>query len=130
MTVRVTGMLSGEPVTPVEVIVTVPLYVPAASPERSTLTDTVDGAAPLSGFAESQVALSDAAQGSVPPPAFVTDTAWDAGLASPVWPVNARLPGVTDNTGAAPGGLVTMRVTGMITGEPAAPVEVIVSVPS
>ena len=103
MTVRVTGMLIGEPVAPVEVIVTVPLYVPAPNPEMSTLTDTVDGATPLAGVAESQVALPDAAQESVPPPAFVTDIVWEAGLAPPAWPVNARLPGVTDKTEAVPG---------------------------
>jgi hypothetical protein len=65
----------------------------------STLTDTVDGAAPLVGVTESQVALPDAAQRSVPPPAFVTEIVWEAGLASPAWPVNARLPGVTNKTG-------------------------------
>jgi len=100
VTVSDTGMLTGEPVTPVEVIVTVPLYVPAPNPEVSTLTDTVDGASPLAGIAESQVALSDAAQESVPPPAFVTDIDREAGLTPPAWPVNARLPGVTDNAGA------------------------------
>ena len=129
VTVRVTGMLIGEPVAPAEVIVTDPLYVPAASPEMSTLTVTVDGAAPLAGVAECQVALPDAAQESVPPPAFVTDIVWEAGLAPPAWPVNARLPGVTDNTGEAPGGLVTVRVTGMFIGEPVAPAEVIVTDP-
>jgi len=103
VTVRVTGVLIGEPVAPVEVIVTVPLYAPAPNPEMSTLTDTVDGATPLAGVAESQGALPDAVQENVPPPASVTDIVWEAGLASPAWPVNARLPGVTDNTGAAPG---------------------------
>jgi len=93
-------MLTGEPVTPVEVIVTVPLYVPAPNPEVSTLTDTVDGASPLAGIAESQVALSDAAQESVPPPAFVTDIDWEAGLAPPACPVNERFSGVADNTEA------------------------------
>jgi hypothetical protein len=66
-------MLTGEPVAPAEVIVTVPLYVPAPNPEVSTLTDTVAGAEPLPGVAESQGALLDAAQESVPPPASVTD---------------------------------------------------------
>ena len=103
MTVRVTGMLIGEPVAPVEVIVTVPLYVPALNPEVSTLTDTVAGAEPLPGVAESQGALLDAAQESVPPPAFVTDIVWEAGLAPPTCPLNARLPGVSDNTGPGTG---------------------------
>ena len=107
MTVSVTGMLIGEPVAPVEVIVTVPLYVPAANPEMSTPTDSVDGATPLAGVAESQGALSDAVQESVPPPVFVTDIVWEAGLASPAWPVNARLPGVTDNTRSGSGGTST-----------------------
>jgi len=123
-------MLTGEPAAPVDVIVTVPLYVPAPNPERSTLTDTVDGAAPLAGVAESQGALSDAVHESVPPPAYATDIVWEAGLASPACPVNARLPGVTDNTGAAPGGgAVTVSVTVMLTDEPVAPAEVIVTVP-
>jgi len=69
----------------------------------STLTDTVDGAAPLVGVTESHVVLPDAVQRSVPPPAFVTEIVREAGLASPDWPVNARLPGVTDNTGVETG---------------------------
>jgi hypothetical protein len=48
-----------------------------------TLTDTVDGVVLLAGVTESQVALLDAVQRSVPPPAFVTDIDWEAGLAPP-----------------------------------------------
>lgn len=58
---------------------------------------------PPAGVTESQGASLDAAQRSVPPPAFVTDIDWSAGLAPPAGPVNARLPGVTDNTEAVPG---------------------------
>jgi hypothetical protein len=47
--------------------------------------------------------LPDADQESVPPPAFVTDIAWEAGLAPPAWPVNKRFLGATDNAGAGPG---------------------------
>ena len=58
---------------------------------------------PAAGVTESQVASLDAAQRSDTPPAFVTDIDWEAGLAPPAWPVNERLPGVTDNTEAVPG---------------------------
>jgi hypothetical protein len=63
----------------------------------------VDGATPDAGVAESHSASPDATQESVPPPAFATDTAWEAGLAPPGCPVNARAVGVTDNAEAGPG---------------------------
>jgi len=101
-TVRVTGMLFAEPEAPVEAIVTVPLYVPPTKPERSTLTDTVNGAMPTAGVTESQVASLDAAQRGDTPPGFVTDIDWEGGFAPPAWPVNERLPVVTDNVDAVP----------------------------
>jgi len=58
---------------------------------------------PAAGVTKSQGALSDAAQRSDAPPAFVTDSDWEAGLAPPAWPLNERLPGVTDNTEDVPG---------------------------
>ena len=87
MTVSVTGMIPGEPVAPADVTVTAPSYFPAVSPAMSTLTVSMDGALPPAGVAESQVALSDAVQESVPPPAFVNDIGCEAGLAPPAWPV-------------------------------------------
>jgi hypothetical protein len=95
-------MLFAEPEAPVEAIVTVPLNVPPTNPERLTLTDTVNGAMPTAGVTKSQVASLDAAQRGDTPPASVTNIDWEAGLAPPAWPVNERLPGVTDNTEAVP----------------------------
>ena len=82
-TVKVTGMLLGDPPAPDAVTVTAPLYVPAARPAMLTPTVTVDGAVPLPGDAVSQEALVPAVHVSAPPPAFVTDNDWLAGLPPP-----------------------------------------------
>ena len=60
-----------------------------------------------------------------PPLVFVTEIAWAAGLAPPRLAVKPRLPGLTDSEG----GSVTVRVTGMVWGEPVAPGAVMVTAP-
>jgi len=57
MTFRVTGIVSGLPAAPVEVIVTLPVYCPAASEPAFTDTWTFDGVVPFAGVAVSQLPL-------------------------------------------------------------------------
>ncbi len=55
VTTRLTLTVCGLAVAPAEVIVTVPLKVPAAKPVGLTATLTVPGVVPLAGVAESHV---------------------------------------------------------------------------
>ena len=50
----------GEPLAPAAVIVTSPVYVPAARPAVATDTVTFAGAVPLAGATDSHAASSDA----------------------------------------------------------------------
>jgi hypothetical protein len=59
VTVNVTATVLGEPDAPEAAILTVPVYVPADSPEGLTDTATVPGVLPLAGFAVSHVAEVD-----------------------------------------------------------------------
>src|SRR3990170_6314764 len=56
VTVKITGMLRGEPSAPGASIVTTPLYVPWLSAEAFTLTAIVPGTVPLAGVTASQLA--------------------------------------------------------------------------
>ena len=56
---------------------------------------------------------------------FDTFTVWAAGLAAPAVPVNDRVVGATVRTGVAG---FTVSVTGIVLGEPLAPVAVTVTV--
>jgi hypothetical protein len=67
--------------------------------------------------------LSAAVQLSVPPPEFETFTVWAAGLDAPAVPANDRLVGDTASTGVAG---FTVSVTGIVLGDPEAPVAVTV----
>src|ERR687888_506106 len=126
VTVSVTAIVFGEPVAPavVAVTVTVAVYVPAASPVTDGLTESVAGAVALAGVTVSHDASSDAVTSNVPPPVFVTDTVCAAGFAPPCTAVKARLVGETDSAGGVGGS--TVSVTGMVFGEPVAPVAVTV----
>src|SRR3954463_5591706 len=68
LTVRVTGIVFGEPVAPVAVTVTSVVYVPAARPVIEGVAVIVPAFVPLAGDTLSQVALSDAVQSKVSPP--------------------------------------------------------------
>ena len=79
--------------------VTSVVYVPAARPVIDGVTVIVPALVPLVGDRLSQLALSDAVQFSVPPPALLTDSVLAAGLAPPAVALNDRLAGVTDSAG-------------------------------
>src|SRR5256885_1055655 len=83
------------------------------------VTVSVAGAVALAGVTASHAASSDSVTSSVPPPLLVTATVLAAGLGAPAVAVKARLEGVTDSAGGVGGS--TVRVTGMVFGEPVAP---------
>jgi hypothetical protein len=64
----------------------------------------------------SHALVSDAVQVIVPPPVLATVSVLAAGSAPPAVALNARLAGVTDNTG---GGGSTVSVTATVFDEPA-----------
>jgi hypothetical protein len=55
LTTKLTLSVFGLPVAPGDVMVTVPLYVPAANPAGFTATPTVADVLPLAGVADSHV---------------------------------------------------------------------------
>ena len=55
LTTRVTWIVCGLPVAPVEAMLTVPVYDPAVKPLGFTETFTVPGVVPLVGVADNQV---------------------------------------------------------------------------
>src|SRR5690348_16577831 len=67
----------------------------------SAETDAVAAPVPLAGESESQLALSDALQESVPVPPFEMPSDCDGGLVPPTDPAKLRLVGLTTSTGAA-----------------------------
>ena len=119
LTVSVTVIVFGEPVAPVAVTVISVVYVPAASPVIDGVTVIVPAFVPLVGDTLSHVALSDAVQSIVSPPVLLTASVLAAGSEPPAVAVKARLAGVTDSAGGVGGS--TVRVTGMVFGEPVAP---------
>src|ERR1700754_3843428 len=124
LTVSVTSIVFGDPETPAAVTVTLPEYVPGASPAIAAATDKVAGALPLAGVTLSQAASSDVVKLSVPPPVLVTATVCAAGSAPPAVAVKLRPAAPPASTG---GGGATTKVTGMLFGEPVAPVAVTVT---
>jgi hypothetical protein len=81
---------------------------------------------PLVGDRESQVALSDTLQLSVPPPPLEIERVWFGGLEPPWAALNVMDAGLRTRAGA---GGATTRVTAVVWGEPvagAAPVTVMV----
>ena len=123
-TVKVTGTSLGDPVAPVAVTLTLPVYVPAARPLTSADTVRSRGAVPDAGVTDSHGASSEAVKESVPPPLLATLSVLDAGLVPPAVAEKDRLAGVTESAGAA----ATVSVTGICFGEPVVPVEVTVTV--
>src|SRR4051794_24647441 len=119
LTVSVTVIVFGEPVAPVAVTVTSVVYVPAARPLIDGVTVIVPVFVPVAGDRLSHVALSDAVQSIDPPPVLLTESVLAAGSDPPAVAVKARLEGVTDRAGGVGGS--TVRVTGMVFGEPVAP---------
>jgi hypothetical protein len=79
---------------------------------------------PLAGDTLSHVALSDAVHGMDPPPVLLTDSVLAAGLEPPAVALNDRLDGVTESAGGT--GASSVNVTGIVFGEPSAPVAVTV----
>src|SRR4051812_6497333 len=61
----------------------------------------------------------------VPPPVFATASVLAAGSAPPCVALNERLDGVTDSAGGV--GALTVNVTGIVAGEPPAPLAVTVT---
>jgi hypothetical protein len=129
LTVSVTDAVCGLFDAAASVIVIVPVYVPAASPDR--LTDTAMASVsppevPLAGEADSHVAESAMVYDSVPPPAFHTLNVWLDGSGPPWMPVNTNDAGLRPIAGAG----LTVRVTEAVCGllPAAASVAVIVAV--
>jgi hypothetical protein len=117
VTTSVTGIVPGLPPAPAEVTVTVPLYWPAARPERAdALMDTLmeDGTVPL-GVAESQEAPPEVeveVVNEIPDvPEMLTDCA--AGVLPPTVALKVK---VLDGTVKIVE--VTFNVTGMFNGLP------------
>src|SRR5256885_1454991 len=81
--VKVTGTLSGLFVAPAEVMMTLPLYVPVASPVISTETLAEEGAVPEVGEIDSQLWLEDADHTSVPAPVLLMVSVWLGGFGPP-----------------------------------------------
>jgi hypothetical protein len=122
-TVRVTLTVIGPLLAPVELICTVPLYVPAAREFARIETLTVPGVVPL-GVAASQlppvVVLTDVVNGIAAPPEAVTDRFCAPGSEPRFAMLKDSGPPVTDNVGL----LVTTKLTGIVTGLLVAPLEV------
>src|SRR6476660_5812605 len=89
----------------------------------------VVGALPLAGETPSHAASELVVKLSVPEPVLVTLDEAAAGLAPPWVAVNEIARGDTDSTGCGGGGLVTVRVTVTVAGDPCAPVAVTVRCP-
>ena len=124
VTVRVTG--TDFEVAPVPLTVTVPVNVPAASPERLTLALIVPALVPLGGLSVNQFAFSLALQFRVPPPVLETVIGWADGFVPPTVPLKERLPGFKLIAGVAVEA-VRVRVTGTVLA--ATPVPLTVTVP-
>jgi hypothetical protein len=124
-TVKVTGIVFGDPDAPAAVTVTSVVYVPAVRPLTDGVTVIVPAFVPLPGETVSQVALSATVQSIAPPPVLLTDSVFAAGLAPPWVALNVRLDGVTDSAGGAGGS--TVKVTGIVFGDPDAPAAVTVT---
>src|SRR4051794_8626803 len=99
LTVSDTGTVTGDPAAPGAVTVIDVVYVPAARLVLLGVTVIVPVPVPDVGEMLSQVALWDALQLSVPPPALLTLSVLAAGLAPPSLAVNERLAGETDSAG-------------------------------
>src|SRR4051812_12088695 len=120
-------MVFGEPVAPVEVTVTAPLYVPALRPERFEAIESVPEFVPDAGETVSQAELLDAVQFIVPAPVLETLTDWAAGLEPFAVPLKARAVEVRERI--AGGGGATVKVTATVLGEPVAPAAAMVTAP-
>src|SRR5512135_1525739 len=97
VTVTVRGLLEAAPV-----IVTPPLYVPAASPAGFTDTLSVDGVVLLAGATDSQLppfTVAAVALRLTCAPLLVTDSVWAAGAPPPTCAEKVRLAGVTVSAG-------------------------------
>jgi hypothetical protein len=125
VSVSVTG-IARVPALPL-LTVTLAVCVPGCRPLVLTATARSRGALPLVGVTVSHDASSDALKVNVPPPVFVTASVLPAGLPAPASPANDNAAGATARTGGA--GAVTVSVTGMVLGEPAAPAAVTVTAP-
>src|SRR5580700_10473702 len=82
-TVSVTARDAGLPLAPGATIWTLEVYVPAARVAGLTDTESVAGAVPDAGESATHDAPDEAAQESVPPPAFVIETFCATGAAPP-----------------------------------------------
>jgi hypothetical protein len=111
-TVSVTG--TETLAAPVALIVTVALYVPAASELVDTVAVTPPLPVPDAGESVSQAALSVTDHASVPPPVLLILTVCEAGLPPPCCAEKERFVGLTPMAGGA-GAVVTVKLTGTVT---------------
>jgi hypothetical protein len=111
------------------VIVTVPLYVPAAKLAGLTDTVTCPGVAPDAGVALSHplpvVIVTAVVKFTAVAGVAETEITWFAGVAPPLWYVNDSDVGVAETATGA----VTVSVTGTVTVPVVAPADVIVTAP-
>src|SRR3954463_12364592 len=124
-TVKVTGIVFGEPVAPVAVTVTSVVEGPGAGPVSAGVTLMVPAFVPLAGDRLSQAAPSEAVQSIEPPPVLLTASVLAAGLEPPSVAVKDGLAGDTVSVGGVAGS--TVKVTGIVLGEPPAPLAVTVT---
>ena len=117
--VRVTAIVAGDPAAPAAFTVTVPLYVPAAMPERFGWIEIEPAPVPEAGETESQPVVVEADQFKVPLPEFAMATLCAEGFAPPTVPAKERLFEATLSDGAA--AAATDRVTAIVAGDPVAP---------
>src|SRR6267143_3511303 len=114
--VRVTFSASGAAGSPRENKTIVPEYVPDASPEVLTDTETLEGVEPLAGLTLSHGALVEAVQASAPVPVADSPTVCAAGLGPPAVAekLRAEAPGASDSglTGEFPVTRTLSNVTG------------------
>ena len=124
VTVNDTGTVTV--VAPVALRAMVTLYVLGVSVPVVTVAVIVPFPVPDDGLTVSQAALPLALQLKVPPPVLLMLTVWAEGLAPPCWAVKDRLVGLAPMAGGT-GAVVTVKVTGTVTG--VAPVALRVMVP-
>ena len=84
----------------------------------------VEGAVPLDVSSDSQDCVFEAVQSRVPPPVLAIATGCAAGLLPPTVALKVNDRGLTERTGLA----VMVSVTGIVTGDPDAPVALMVMV--
>jgi hypothetical protein len=125
--VKLTPICCGEVLAPGALTVTVPVYVPAASPAVAAVTVSVLGAVPVLGLTPNHAWLLVALQFSVPPPVLLMLIVRAAGFAPPSTALKLRLVGLTPNAGGT--GALTVKVTVTLCGAFSAPGALTVTAP-